>query len=95
MIDIVSYRLRIGSFAGGGRLRSRRKKTSQLSSSHRVTMETAMYIGLIVMMVTIIQIRIHLLLSGDVEQNPGPGTKDQVNTKENGLYGQTEMTQGH
>ena len=101
MIDIVTYRVQIGSFAGGTKLRSkfkRRKKTSQLWTSHGFTTETAIYVGLVVMMIIIIQIRIHLLLSGDVELNPGPGTKEQVNpdmTKENELNGQTDTPQGY
>ena len=96
MVDIVTYRLRIGSFAGGTKLRSKfnkRKKTTMVWTSCGFTRESAVYTGLVTMLIIIIQIRVHLLLSGDVELNPGPGTQEQLNTETNNT--QTATTQGY
>ena len=94
MIDIVMYRMWIGTFGGGTKFKIKLKK-SPLWTRNGFRKDTILYLGLITTMVIIIQIRIHLLLSGDVELNPGPGIENTNNnvTKENENT-LTETTQG-
>ena len=84
MIDIITYRMRIGTFGGGTKFKIKLEK-SPLWSRNGFRQDTILYLGLVTTMVTIIQIRIHLLLSGDIESNPGPGIENTNNnvTKEN------------
>ena len=94
MIDIVAYRVWIGIFGGGTKFKIKLEK-SPLWTRNGFRKDTILYLGLVMTMVIIIQIRIHLLLSGNIESNPGPGIenakKNVTKENENAL---TETPQG-
>ena len=76
MIDITTYRARIGTFAGGTSWTTKLQRSMRMEKTPngKTTIDTdiVVYMTLVSLLVVILQIRTHLLLSGDVELNPGP-----------------------
>lgn len=77
MIDITTYRMRIGCFSPpASKQKHRRATTSDCGTWKQKQNEPFGFIIQVVLLVLVIQIRMHLIISGDVEQNPGPITQN-------------------
>lgn len=81
MIDITTYRMRIGCFRPTRcrRKHDHRAKRADSGTRHYQT-EAIGSIIQIALLLLVIQIRTHLIISGDVEQNPGPITSNDKDT---------------